>query len=160
MISPIYPIEKALPYRIAIVARPRGGDWLRDEIKSLSNSGITVLVSMLTTEESIELQLLNEAAECEEIGIVFLHIPVGDRSVPADEKGFSTVIDQAAELVRSGAYLGVHCRASIGRSSVLAAAVLVRLGWVVEAAFNAIEDARGRPVPDTAEQRQWVVDYI
>lgn len=56
----IYPIKAAAPYRIAIVARPRGGDWLCDELQAFSREGIDVLVSMLTQEEAEELGLKGE----------------------------------------------------------------------------------------------------
>jgi len=48
MKATIYPINAAAPNRVAIVARPRGGDWLRGEVSALSREEIDVLVSMLT----------------------------------------------------------------------------------------------------------------
>ena len=39
---------------------------------------------------------------------------------------------------------------------MLAACVLVTNGYSPDAAFRTIEEARGCPVPDTQEQRQWV----
>ena len=35
----------------------------------------------------------------------------------------------------------------------------VRNGLSADSAFRVIEEARGRQVPDTAEQRQWVERY-
>ena len=70
---------------------------------------------------------------------------------------------QTGELVRllsqrlsEGSGLVVHCRQGIGRSSLLAAALLQHAGLDHETAFTRIEAARGRPVPDTAEQKEWV----
>ena len=65
----IYPIRAVTPHRVAIVARPRGGDWLCDELSALSSEGIDVLVSMLTDEESTELGLERESADCEAAAI-------------------------------------------------------------------------------------------
>jgi protein-tyrosine phosphatase len=62
-------------------------------------------------------------------------------------------IEQLAEMVRELRFLGVHCRESIGRSSVLAVFVLVRLGCDVNEAFDAVEAARGCSIPDAPEQR-------
>jgi hypothetical protein len=56
---------------MAIVARPRGNDWLCDEISALSGEGIEILVSMLTDEETDELGLNDELAECGAAGITF-----------------------------------------------------------------------------------------
>jgi protein-tyrosine phosphatase len=148
------------PSRIAIVARPRGNDWLCEEVRALSNEGIDVLVSMLTDEEANELGLSSEPLECEAAGIRFVNVAIPDRSVPSDKKVFLSSVEELAQLVREGRYLGVHCRASIGRSSMLAASLLVRLGWDASKAFDAIESARGCSVPDTPEQRQWVASNV
>jgi hypothetical protein len=43
--------------RLAIAARPRGGEWLYDELSSLHAAGVDVIVSLLTEEETIELGL-------------------------------------------------------------------------------------------------------
>lgn len=160
LIATLYPITAAAPNRIAIVARPRGNDWLSEEVAALSRKGVNVLVSMLTVEEANELGLGQESAECGVAGISFKNVVIPDRSVPSDRNVFLLSVEQLAELVREGRYLGVHCRASIGRSSVLAASILVRLGWDANAAFDAIESARGCPVPDTPEQRQWVISNV
>ena len=153
----IYPIRTVTQHRLAIVARPRGGNWLCDELTALSREGIDVLVSMLTDEESTELGLERESEKCETAAITFVNLPIPDRSVPADAHEFLRSVEQLAEMVREGRFLGVHCRASIGRSSVLAVSVLVRLGWDVNEAFDAVEAARGCSIPDTPEQRQWVI---
>jgi protein-tyrosine phosphatase len=160
MKATIYPIKAAAPNRIAIVARPRGGDWLCDELNALSNEGIDVLVSMLTEEESNELGLSKESEECHAAAIAFVNVPVADRSVPSDRGAFLRDVDRLAKMVREGRFLAVHCRASIGRSSVLAVSVLVRIGWDANAAFNAVESARCCIIPDTPEQRQWVIRNV
>lgn len=155
-----YPIRTATPGRLAIVARPRGGDWLCDEITALSREGIDVLVSMLTPDETEELGLCGEAEECQAANLTFFNIPLLDRSVPQNTDDFLRRVESVAELVRGGRSVGVHCRASIGRASILAVSVLVRLGWETAQAFNAVEAARGCSIPDTPEQRRWVSDNV
>ncbi len=160
MKATIYPIKAAIPNRMAIIARPRGGDWLCEELTALSNEGIDVLVSMLTEEESNELGLDKESEACDAATITFINLPIADRSVPSDRNAFLREVDRLAKMVSEGRFLGVHCRASIGRSSVLAVSVLVRLGWDANEAFDAVESARCCSIPDTPEQRQWVVRNI
>ena len=160
MKATVYSINEAAPNRIAIVARPRGGDWLCDELSALSREGIDVLVSMLTEKEANELGLHRESAECEAVAIKFVNLPIPDRSVPLDTDAFLRTVEHLAEMVRAGRFLGVHCRASIGRSSLLAVSVLVRLGWDASKAFYAVESSRGCSIPDTPEQRQWVIQNV
>ena len=105
---------------------------------------------------SKELGLDRETEGCGATEITFVNLPVPDRSVPSDTDDFLHAVEQLAQLVREGQFVGVHCRASIGRSSVLAVSVLVRLGWDANEAFDAVESARGCSIPDTPEQRQCV----
>jgi len=160
MKATLYPITAAAPNRFAIVACPRGGDWLFDELRALASEGIDVLVSMLTEEEANGLDLQRESEECGVLAISFVNLPIPDRSVPSDRNDFLQHVEQLAEMVRKGRFVGVHCRASIGRSSILVVSVLMRLGWKAEDAFHAVESARGCSIPDTSEQREWVLANI
>ena len=89
-----------------------------------------------------------------------MSLPIPDRSLPPDAKAFLHSVEQLAEMVREGRFLGVHCRGSNGRSSVLAVSILVRLGWETTEAFEAVKLARSCRIPDTLEQRRWVISNI
>jgi protein-tyrosine phosphatase len=93
------------------------------------------------------------------IGLQFLSHPIPDGHIPPDTAAFRTFVRGLAARVRSGEHLGVHCRGSIGRSTVTAACTLIHLGWAPNAALDAIEAARGCPVPDTLEQEDWILRY-
>jgi protein-tyrosine phosphatase len=160
MRATIYKVQRDLPGTVSIVARPRGGDWLTDEIAALSREGITVVVSMLPPEEAAELGLTDEGECCDSHQIMFVQIPIADRSVPPDKEQFLSTVQRLAALVREGQSIGVHCRASIGRSTLLAAALLVELGTAPGDAFIAIQHARGCPVPDTPDQRRWIEENV
>jgi protein-tyrosine phosphatase len=159
MTKNVYWITAAQPYRIAIVARPRRGDWLEDDIKRFSTEGIGVLVSLLMPEESEELGLSDEARLCDQFGVPFFNLPIADRSVP-NEFEIGALLDTLVKQVQLGKGVGFHCRAGIGRSSMLAALVLGRLGWTADAAFRAISESRGCSVPDTPEQEKWVRNFV
>src|ERR1035438_3920826 len=75
------------PGKLAVSARPRGGDWLEEELASWHDSGVDVVVSLLTTEEAVSLDLQNEAVYSGEAGVVFRSFPIVDRSVPANKSG-------------------------------------------------------------------------
>ena len=70
-----YWVDTGNPLRLAIVPRPRGGDWLEDELDQMKRAGIDVLVSMLQVDEAAELGLSSEAELCEAKGIVFRSFP-------------------------------------------------------------------------------------
>ena len=62
-------------------------------------------------------------------------------------------------MVQQGKSIAIHYRQGIGRSSLLAASVLTSLGLSAKEAFKRIESSRGREVPDTEEQKEWVSKF-
>ena len=69
--------------RLAIMPRPRAGDWLPDEIAGWEREGINVVVSLLERHEVVELELQQEPTFCQAADIEFVPFPIPDRSVPA-----------------------------------------------------------------------------
>jgi len=142
--------------RLAIVARPRGGDWLQDEILSWAQSGLQVIVSLLTAEEANEFELTGEAERCQVKGIEFVSFPIPDRGVPASQSETLQLVRSLQASLIAGEAMGIHCRQGIGRSGLIAACLLVSSGVPANAAFSRLTEARGFPVPETDEQRTWV----
>ena len=122
--------------RLAIVPRPRGGDWLEDEIAQIKRAGVDILVSVLQADEAAELGLSTEALVCESAGIIFRSFPIPDRETPPSTPSFSLFVEELRAQVHAGRSLAVHCRASIGRSSLLLAALLTAEGFTPNDAFR------------------------
>ena len=144
---------------IAIVARPFGGGSLKNEMLLLKRGGIDTLVSLLEEHEAEWLGLGKERAAAERAGLEFLSYPITDTQVPRSTVDFRRFVADLARRLGGGEHIGVHCRGSIGRATVTAACTLIHLGWNAQAALDAIEEARGCQVPDTAEQREWILRY-
>lgn len=142
--------------RVAIVPRPRGEDWLDDEMAALREAGVDVVVSMLEESEAAELGLGQERAAAERGGLGFVNFPIQDRGVPGNVEQFHTFLTGLQRQIESGKRVGIHCRACIGRASVAAASLLIRSGVPASEAWHQVTVARGFPVPDTREQREWV----
>jgi protein-tyrosine phosphatase len=155
----IYWIQDRNPPQIAIVPRPRGDDWLADDLATLRHDGIDVLVSFLSDDENTLLGLSEERRLAGEAGLQFISYPIPDTQVPSDVAGFRKLVGQLAEQVRAGKRVGAHCRGCIGRSTVLIASLMIALGSDAEDALEKIERARGLVVPDTAEQREWILNF-
>jgi protein-tyrosine phosphatase len=145
--------------RLAIVPRPRGGDWLADDIASIRRDGIDILISMLTRPEAAELGLAHEQALCEQAGIEFRSFPIPDRCVPDSHRELHALAEELATQRRHGKNIGAHCQACIGRSSLLLAAVLCVEGIAPERALAMISKGRGLQVPDTPEQAEWIAGF-
>jgi protein-tyrosine phosphatase len=149
-------IKGVEPGKLAIVPRPRGGDWLEHEVHSWTRSGLDVIVSLLTPEEQVELDLEDEAAQSRAFGLEFNAFPIPDRGVPPSRadalRFFAVLMDRLA----TGKAVGIHCRQGIGRSALVAASLLALSGIPPGVAFDRIGEARGSTVPETREQRRWV----
>ena len=155
-LATIYPIDGPGKGQLAIVARPRGGDWLEDEVQSWRQAGLDVIVSLLTEDEIEELNLAQELLHCQVHEIEFLNFAIEDRSVPASRDEAMQLFEQLHEMLGSGQSIGVHCSGGLGRSPLVAACLLVMSGLEPATAFDCIGKARGLEVPETAEQRDWV----
>lgn len=135
--------------------RPRGGDWLDDEMLALRQAGVDILVSLLTRVEAVELDLTDEPAAAVRMGLEFHAFPIIDLGVP-DHVEVQPLLEVLTRALISGRHVAVHCRAGIGRSSLIAAALLVRLGTPIEQVWHVITAARGVSVPETDQQRRWL----
>jgi hypothetical protein len=74
--------------RLGIMPRPRGNDWLSDDLRILRQAGVDVIVSALTALEAEELGLAAEAQECAQNGLLFISFPIEDRSVPTSRTDY------------------------------------------------------------------------
>lgn len=146
--------------RLGIAPRPRGGDWLNDEVAAWRSSGVDCVVSTLTTREEAELDLSDEKTACRKHGLEFVSLPIPDRGVPSSPSAFCDALTEVIAHLDAGRTILVHCRQGIGRASLIAASALAATGESPDLAFVRIQRARGCPVPDTEEQRNWVRRFV
>jgi protein-tyrosine phosphatase len=142
--------------QIGIMARPRGNDWLEDEINHLKNNKVGVLVSLLETSEIDELKLNLEEELCFTKGITFINFPIADRDIPRQSDNIDKLVDTLINKLNEGLSVIVHCRMGIGRSSIIAASVLLHYNHNADGIIENISSIRGLKVPDTDKQLQWL----
>ena len=159
MRAEVYWVPGPWPGHLGIVPRPRGRDWLADEVRSWREAGISMVASLLTPDEVSELGLEEEALLCQEEGLEFRALPIPDRGLPPSRAGITSLVSNLEKALESGHDVAVHCRQGVGRSALVAASVLVAAGETPDQAFRKVEKARGVPVPDTGAQRHWVEEF-
>jgi protein-tyrosine phosphatase len=69
---------------------------------------------------------------------------------------FEETIDRLGDDRRVGRRVAIHCHQGLGRSPLVAAALLVRSGHSPDAAWNLISQKRRQIVPETGAQREWL----
>lgn len=129
---------------------------MRDETSAWREAGIDVVVSLLEPEESAQLGLENESAAAAASGVAFRCFPIPDRGIPALQHTAAALVRDVIGALAAGRSVAIHCRQGIGRSGLIAAAVLVADGTDLSTALDTISQARGLEVPETDEQRQWL----
>ncbi len=156
MHSGLFVVPIALPGQLAIAPRPRGNDWLDDEIAGWHGTGMDVVVSLLMPDEIEEFGLQAEAAACGSHAMRFVNFPMPDRGTPASRERFGQLVADIGTELAAGWGVAIHCRQGIGRAGLTAAAVLVVAGMDTEEAVTVVSRVRGRTVPETLAQREWL----
>ena len=116
------------------------------------------MLSCLTLAEESELELESEEETARSLGLEFSRIPIEDQGTPRPGL-VEGVLSRISRSATPNARIAIHCRQGLGRSPLVAAAMLVRGGMTPGDAWAAISIARGRPVPETDEQRVWLTRF-
>ena len=160
MKADVYWIPESHHGRLAIMPRPRAGDWLEDELEAWKREGVSTIISLLTKFEEIELGLEQEREVCAARGIAFISFPINDRQVPTSYHETKAIVDNISGRLLTGHGVAIHCRMGVGRSALIAALILKKQGYTSDAAFEVIRKSRGVDVPDTKEQRKWAEAFV
>jgi len=108
MSADIYWIEDVPCGRLAILGRPRAGEWLQDEIADWAANGLTDVVSLLEDHEIRELDLTREADLVRHAGLDFEIFPIPDRGVPTSLEWVHDLWYRFDAKLRFGRSVGVY----------------------------------------------------
>jgi len=112
MLQPdVYWLRELEGVRLAIMPRPRSGEWLTDEIAGWNRLGVQTVVSLLEPHEVRELELADEESLCLAANLKFVSFPIPDRGVPINVIEFARLVVEIEQRLRSGESVAVHCRA-------------------------------------------------
>lgn len=142
--------------KLAVATRPRGGDWLEEEVGGWREAGLDIVVSLLERDEAAQLELASEGEVAESQGLQFISFPIPDRGVPASTRDALLLFSDIASALREGKNVAIHCRQGLGRSGLVAAGSLVTSGMGTAQAIDLVSGARGATIPETSEQLQWI----
>ena len=152
----IYRIASIGQGYLAVMAHPASAGDLEAAIAALSAQDIQQVVSLLETEEAQTLGLEREAELVKQLSMSFLSFPIADMGLPGSTDKFARLSRRLYRQIEAGTNSLVHCRGGIGRSGLLAAAVLLHGGLEVQQALAEVARKRARQVPETSEQGAWL----
>lgn len=155
----IYKIQQIGAGFLAVMAKPVAGEWIAEGFRGIAALGVMRLVSLMEREEMRDTGLAREPELCRDNGLDYVHFPIRDRGLPISPENTAALVKDLHTRIKSGKNTAIHCRAGIGRSGLIAACILVREGCTPEDAFKSVSKARRVDVPDTAEQREWLIRH-
>lgn len=153
----IYWINDFEKGNLGMMARPRGNDWLQDEVTRLKLLNVNIVISLLEYNEVMELEIEKESEICQASNIDFISFPIKDRGVPVNRDGYIELVKKIDRELKKDSKIVIHCRMGIGRTSMLAAGVVIKNKIADVDVFEFLSKRRKLSVPDTEEQKLWVL---
>jgi len=153
----LFKIESIGKGFIAIMAYPGKEQDAAAAIAALARDGIRQVVSLLEPAEAQALGLEREAQLVAAESMTFISLPIPDMGLPASVRAFAGLARDLYRQVDAGDNTLLHCRGGVGRSGLLAAAVLLHCGMDPRQACERVTRLRGVRVPETPEQGAWLL---
>ena len=108
--------------------------------------GVTWAVCLAPLDE-VELKSRDYARAIaeESTPVPIRQMPIADFGVPTDSAGFWTLVVDIAEALKRAESVLVHCAGGIGRTGLMASAVLLALGHTHEQAAEVLAGSGSKP---------------
>ena len=139
------------------------GHWDRDleaDLERLRMHWHTdVLLSLIEEHEFTALGIPALREQAEKQGIQVSWFPIRDISIPTSMEEFAAMVKVTHAALREGKTVVIHCMGGLGRTGLVAAAILVYATELTpQQAIAAVRSARAGTV-QTREQEQFVSDF-
>ncbi len=141
---------------LAIMAHPASAGNAAAAIAEIAALNFHQVVSLLEPVEADALGLAREAELVAAQSMNYVSFAIPDMGQPACSEDFAQLAQRLFSEIEAGTNTLIHCRGGIGRSGLLAAAVLLIGGRSIQAAVAQVSRIRGVPVPETPQQAAWL----
>ena len=129
---------------------------LAQDLHHLAGLGISSIVSLIDADECQLIGVPSLAAQMA-AGFNWRSFPIIDRAVPepGQATAFHQLLADLSAMLDEGARLAIHCHAGLGRSGMLAAALLVRCGVAADEAIATTRRCRPGAI-ETDDQERYI----
>lgn len=115
-------------------------------LKQLKNAGASTVITLMTAEELAEQDVADIASEAENLGLIWMQLPIEDEQVPdaAFEVQWDARRSGLGDALGAGEGIAIHCKGGSGRTGLIAARLLLDQGQPLEKIIPAIQALRPR----------------
>jgi hypothetical protein len=136
--------------------------WERNlamDIDAVRAWGATAWINLMEDSDlvSVNLNTQSFAEAVINAGIDYYHLPIVDAGIPDaefDTKWHSQISDELRQRLFQGQKLLVHCRGGLGRTGMVAARLLIDMGYDADNAVNLVRYIRHGAI-ETKAQESW-----
>lgn len=139
--------------RLYLHSMPGRYETLDDAWNEITRLGISILVRLAPMDEIREKSLqYAEALAQATVPCTVWACPICDYQGPDNDSAFVETVIRAADSLRAGERVLVHCGAGIGRTGMFAVAMLMALGVAENEARRRVEAAGSKPERPAQEE--------
>ena len=137
----------------------RSGNWCRSlplDLAAIEEWGAAVIVNLIEDHEMVALAVEDTPDHVPE-GIEYMRMPIPDVGIPdhAWEEQWKLVGPRLCSRLKYGQAVLLHCKGGLGRAGMVAARLLIELGWSADDAISSVRSVRPGAI-ETFEQEQYV----
>ena len=128
---------KILEGQAALILTPCPGTketGLSASLKQLKAQGGQAVVTALEFDEMAKAGVSELPEQIKDLGMAWFHLPIEDDCAPGEEfaSEWQRVSPELHKIIDQGGKLVLHCMGGSGRTGMLAAHLLLELGWDLE----------------------------
>ncbi len=132
-------------------------DWdrdLRSDVEAIHVWGASMVVTLIEDHEFRLLAVEHLEREVCRLGMVWLHLPILDVSVPDldFEERWETAGKDLHRRLDAGEHILIHCRGGLGRTGLVAGRILVERGYEPQRAVQQIRAVRPHAIETRAQE--------
>ena len=159
MIHPVWQLP-IIEGKSALVLTPCPGTQkvsLLDSLTQLREMGVKAIVTALDNEEMVEANVGKLGEQTKALGMDWFQLPIKDNCAPEGDFSaqWKVVSPQLHKIITEGGKVTLHCMGGSGRTSVLAAHLLLELDWDIDTIINEVRTLRPK-----AFSKQVQINYI
>jgi protein-tyrosine phosphatase len=134
---------------------------LFDALTSLKAAGAQVVITMMTSAELMEHQVDSLPRFCADLGMDWYHLPVEDGCAPEMPftEAFAAHKSALLNLIKSGATMVIHCHGGSGRTGLMAAILMLELGYASAQVKAQIQQIRPKALTSPVQVNYLIQQY-